>query len=37
VARAVKSGEFYIFTHPEFRGLIESIQQEQMAAFGPPA
>ncbi|GLR65448.1 putative oxidoreductase EphD [Acidocella aquatica] len=37
VARAVKSGEFYIFTHPEFREVIEGIQHEQLAAFGAPA
>ncbi len=33
VVGAIKSGAFYIFTHPEFRGVVEEIQREQMAAF----
>lgn len=37
VVRAIEAGEFYIFTHPEWKRLAEPQIAEMMAAFGPSA
>ena len=37
VVKAIETGEFYIFTHPEWKRLVEPQIAEMMAAFGESA
>ena len=37
VARAIQTGEFFIFTHPEWKAMTEAGFAEILAAFGPSA
>lgn len=37
VVGAIEAGEFYIFTHPEWRQLVEPQVEEMLAAFGESA
>lgn len=37
VARAIEAGEFYIFTHPEWKRLAEPLFAEMLASFGEAA
>ena len=37
VVRAIQAGEFYIFTHPEWRGMAEDSFAEMLAAFSESA
>jgi NAD(P)-dependent dehydrogenase (short-subunit alcohol dehydrogenase family) len=37
VVRAIQAGEFYIFTHPEWRAMAEDSFAEMLAAFGESA
>lgn len=37
VARAIEAGEFFIFTHPEWKGMAEAQFAEMLAAFGESA
>jgi len=37
VAQAIEAGEFFIFTHPEWRGMAEAQFAEMLAAFGASA
>jgi NAD(P)-dependent dehydrogenase (short-subunit alcohol dehydrogenase family) len=37
VARGIERNEFYIFTHPEWRSLVEGHYQEMLQAFGDAA
>jgi NAD(P)-dependent dehydrogenase (short-subunit alcohol dehydrogenase family) len=37
VCRAIERDEFYIFTHPEWRFLVERQYEEMLASFGDPA
>jgi hypothetical protein len=37
VAQAIAAGEFFIFTHPEWKGMAEAQFAEILAAFGPSA
>ncbi|WP_293899478.1 SDR family NAD(P)-dependent oxidoreductase [Phenylobacterium sp.] len=37
VVRAIQAGEFFIFTHPEWKGMAEAQFAEMLAAFGESA
>lgn len=37
VVQAVEAGDFYIFTHPEWKQLAEPLVAEMLGAFGPSA
>lgn len=37
VVQAIEAGEFYVFTHPEWKRLLEPQIAEMLAAFGPSA
>jgi short-subunit dehydrogenase len=37
VAQAIEAGEFFIFTHPEWKGMAEAQFAEMLAAFGASA
>jgi len=37
VVQAIEAGEFFIFTHPEWKGMAEAQFAEILAAFGPSA
>ena len=37
VVRAIEEDEFYIFTHPEWKALLEPQLEEMLAAFGESA
>jgi hypothetical protein len=37
VARGIERNEFYVFTHPEWRSLVEGRYQEMLRAFGDAA
>lgn len=37
VVRAIEQGEYWIFSHPEWKGMTERLTQEMIAAFGESA
>ena len=37
VVRAIEAGEFFVFTHPEWRAMAEAQFAEMLAAFGESA
>ena len=37
LVRAIEAGEFFVFTHPEWKGMAEAGFAEMLAAFGPSA
>jgi NAD(P)-dependent dehydrogenase (short-subunit alcohol dehydrogenase family) len=37
VVQAIEAGEYWIFTHPEWKAMAELITQDMLASFGPSA
>lgn len=37
VVEAIEKGEYWIFTHPEWKAMAELVTQDMLAAFGPSA
>lgn len=37
VAQAIENGDYWIFTHPEWKAMAELVTQDMLSAFGPSA
>lgn len=37
VVRAIENGDYWIFTHPEWKAMAELVTQDMLSAFGPSA
>src|SRR3546814_15225910 len=37
VVQAIENGEYWIFTHPEWKAMAELVTQDMLSSFGPSA